>query len=840
LQATPSFLSTAPATRDESRRALFTVVAATLAFLALAPFARVQLEAHWAFVPMYQSALVVGDVITAALLLSHFYYLRSNALFVLASGYLFSACMAVAHMLTFPGLLSPTGLLDAGPQTTAWLYMFWHAGFPVAVIAYATLESGRWNLLPQSFAPGALIAFGAGTVAAATFALVMLASAGAQILPGIMQGNHYTPLMSAVVGSVWLTSLAALAVLWRKRSHTLLDLWLMVSTCAWIFDIALSAMLNAGRFDIGFYAGRVFGLIASTFVLIVLLIENGRLYARMVRAREREQAEHQDLIALNKDLEAAREVATAADRSKSAFLATISHEIRTPMNGVLGLLELLALGPLAPAQRLQVATIRESAQSLLRIIDDLLDISKIEAGRLDLSPEPASIAEVVASVSAAYAGVASAKNLILEEELDAGISPWVMVDHLRLRQILNNLVSNAIKFTDRGKVGLSARLETREGGHDLVRFTVRDTGIGVSKANQAKLFQPFVQAEPRTSRRFGGTGLGLSICQRLAGMMGSTIGMESAEGRGTTMTLVLRLPIASGTAMPPRPGDMVPGQAPNPAFRECPTVEEAERERTLVLVADDHPVNRMVLQRQLATIGYASECAENGREMLELWRTGRFALLLTDCHMPEIDGYEVALTVRSEEGARNLPPVPIIACTANAMKGEAERCIQVGMNDYLAKPVQIPELAGKLRMWLPWQAKGGLPGRAPEVENDLAAATSTAEPIDQATLDAVTGGSAAFAREVLQGFSDGYEARRAELHAALDYRDHRRVAEHAHRMAGACRTVGALRLARICTRIEIAAKDAAWKAIDEMRPELDREVALLRFHLLAVVNEAAR
>ena len=831
-----TFFAAMPATRGEMRRALVTVVALSLVFLALVPFAKHRLAAHWAFIPTYQSALVMCDLITGALLFSQFYFLRSTALFVLACGYLFSASFAFVHMLTFPGLFAAGGLLGAGPQATAWLYMFWHAGFPLSIIAYALLKA-RGSTLRQAFAPGALIAFGVGSVATMTFAFVLLATAGIEALPAIMVGDHYSPAMIVVVGGVWLTSLAALGVLWWKRPYSLLDLWLMVVMCAWLFDVALSAVLNAGRFDLGFYAGRVCGLIAASFVLLVLMVENGRLYARMVKVRDIEHAEHEKVLALNRDLEAARAAAQAADRSKSAFLATISHEIRTPMNGVLGLLELLSLGSLAPAQRTQVATIRESAQSLLRIIDDLLDISKIEAGRLDLSPEPASVAEIVASVTAAYAGVASSKNLILEEEVDPGISPCVMVDHLRLRQILNNLVSNAIKFTDRGKVSLAARLVAHEEGHDVVRFTVRDTGIGVSTANQAKLFQPFMQAESHTTRRFGGTGLGLSICQRLAGMMGGAIKMESAEGRGTTMTFELRLPVAAGSPAAARPGRLQPEQLENPAFREAPSVAVAELERTLVLVADDHPINRLVLQRQLATIGYASECAENGREMLDLWRTGRFSLLLTDCHMPEIDGYEVALTVRSEERDQNLAAIPIIACTANAMKGEAERCLEVGMNDYLAKPVQIPELAAKLRVWLPWQEDVS-PAPAASAAAGRLVDDWTLDVIDKPTLDAVTGGDDNLGRELLRGLGESYEANYSEIVSALEYRDHGRAAELAHRLAGACATVGALRLSRLCSRIETAARNATWKLLDELKPQLDREMMLLRSRLSAM-GEAA-
>jgi len=713
-----AFLSTSPATQRERRLALAAVVLSVLVFVAAAPFAKVQLAPLAAFIPTYQSALVVSDLITAVLLFSQFRFLKSRALLVLATGYLFTGLIAACHALTFPGLFAPGGLLGAGPQSTAWLYMFWHAGFPAFVIAYALLkDEGRETRIGIESAAAAACA--AAIAMAAVFTLVATSGQGA--LPPIMQGNRYTPAMVVVVSSVWGLSLVALLVLWRRRPHSLLDLWLMVVMCAWLFDIALSAVLNAGRFDLGFYAGRIYGLVAATLVLVVLLLENGALYAQLVKTRASEREEHRqaqtrasELVAMNNELEVARQAALSADRAKSAFLATMSHEIRTPMNGVMGMLELLALGRLEPDQRNQVSAIRESAHSLLRIIDDLLDFSKIEAGRLDLAPESTAISQVVESVYQTYAGAASSRNLRLQQQVDARISPAVMVDPLRLRQILNNLVSNAIKFTEKGEVALSARLLAREDGHDLIAFTVRDTGVGIAKENQQKLFEPFVQAETQTTRRFGGTGLGLSICRKLAQMMGGKIEMQSEAGAGTTMSVTLRLPIASAAATPAAAGPK-PAGAQDVRVRECPSVEAAERDRTLVLVADDHPINRQVLQRQLERIGYASEVAEDGREALGLWRTGRFALLLSDCHMPELDGYELARTIRADEAAQGTARKPIIACTANALAGEAEQCLAAGMDDYLAKPVQIATLAAKLQAWLPLAS--GPTGLTKEVQN---------------------------------------------------------------------------------------------------------------------------
>jgi signal transduction histidine kinase len=284
--ARPAFLSTLPAGRRDWRIALTVVTVSAVIFAAIAPFAKVGLAPVWAFIPAYQSALAVVDLITAALLLGQFGLLRSQGLLVLAGAYLFAAFIAIAHGLTFPGLFSPSGLLGAGPQSTAWLYMFWHGAFPLCIIAYAILE-GRVS--PLIGAPRVSIAMGCAVVTAlaSAVAFAYLATAGQHSLPEIMQGNSYTPAMIFVVSAVWLSNMVALGALWRRRPHTVLDLWLMVVICAWIFDIALSAVLNAGRFDVGFYAGRIYGLVASGLVLLMLLLENGALYARMVETHDK-------------------------------------------------------------------------------------------------------------------------------------------------------------------------------------------------------------------------------------------------------------------------------------------------------------------------------------------------------------------------------------------------------------------------------------------------------------------------------------------------------------------------------------------------------------------------
>ena len=306
--AAPS-LVVLPATASERRLALVVVAVSAIAFAIIAPLAKRPLAPVAAFIPIYQTALVVNDLITALLLFGQFSHLRLRGLLVLACGYLFTGAMAIVHLATFPGLFAPGGLLGAGPQTTAWLYMFWHAGFPVCVISYAWLK--------QTSASRRSILAGLATVLVAVAGLAALATAGQQSLPAIMQGNAYTPAMIFVVSSIWGCSLLALAVLWWRKPHSVLDLWLMVVMCAWLFDIALSAVLNAGRFDLGFYAGRIYGLLAASFVLLVLLLESSSLYAR---ALER-QGERLQLL---RELERA----VAAEQAPEAIAAAVIQPLR--------------------------------------------------------------------------------------------------------------------------------------------------------------------------------------------------------------------------------------------------------------------------------------------------------------------------------------------------------------------------------------------------------------------------------------------------------------------------------------------------------------------------------
>jgi signal transduction histidine kinase len=506
------FLSTLPASARERRAALLVVLVSFGIFLLAAPFAQVKLPEVWAFIPSYQSALLVTDLITSVLLFAQFALLRSQALLVLAGGYLFTAFMAVPHALSFPRLFAPEGLIGAGPQTTAWLYMIWHAGFPLAVIGYALLRDS-----PRARRPAIAAALTCVIALASVCAAALLTTAGHALLPAIMRGDGYTLTLPIVTGTVWTLSLMSLLVLWKQRAYSVLDVWLMVVLSAWLLDIALSAMLNAGRFDLGFYAGRVYGLMAATLVLLVLLIQTGAVYARLARSFEVERdVRDRELHEIRAEL-----IHVSRLTELGQMVSALAHEVNQPLT---------AAGSYVRAGRrlVQAGEVAKADEALQRGVEQVTRASQVIqrlrqfVKKADSECRPEDVRQVIEEAAALALLGAEGRGVHLEMDF-APDTPLVFIDKVQVQQVLLNLIRNAVEAMQSSpRRELAIRTIVRTDG--MVEVSVADSGPGLAADVREKLFQPFVTTKAT------GMGVGLSICRGIVEAQGGQMWLADDTG----------------------------------------------------------------------------------------------------------------------------------------------------------------------------------------------------------------------------------------------------------------------------------------------------------------------
>jgi signal transduction histidine kinase/CheY-like chemotaxis protein len=402
-----------------------------------------------------------------------------------------------------------------------------------------------------------------------------------------------------------------------------------------------------------------------------------RMFAGLGKANQRLDAALQAARTAQAEAEAARREAERMAEVRGHFLANMSHEVRTPMNGVLGMADLLLASPLSKEQQSYTWTIAQAARALVAVLDDVLDFSKLEAGKIRLEQVPFTVRELSAGVTRLLANDAASKGIALHSSVDAEVPERLLGDPTRVRQILYNLVGNAIKFTDRGDVSVRLRYAQR-----ALMIEVRDTGVGIASDKLDSIFDAFTQADASTTRQFGGTGLGLTISRELARTMGGDLRVESTLGVGSTFTA--DLPLAPTE-------EAEPDTSPN----AVPTTDRALR----VLVAEDNPVNQTVVARMLERLGHAATIVPDGEVALDAWRAGGFDIVLMDWQMPRLDGLEATRRLRAAERAEGRARLPVLAMTANVLSGDRERCLEAGMDDLLGKPVTLVQLRGALAAW---------------------------------------------------------------------------------------------------------------------------------------------
>ena len=637
---------------------------------------------------------------------------------------------------------------------------------------------------------------------------VLIAACGVQLML-MLQSSLLPALVIFVLGLL----VPMVMAFQSSAEHPSPDQVLVIGTVVVLISLTAVAFARLMMWMSNLHAGRE--------ILELMLQMEGDENVEQQRKMEERDSNSRDL---ERELFLEKEAVESAAMAKSEFLATMSHEIRTPLNGIVPVLEMLGDTRLDQEQKQFVSTALASSHHLLGIINDILDFSKIEAGRLQVEKIPFDVWELVNSVSAVMLGHAQKKNLDLQYLVSNDVPPVIQGDPIRLRQVLVNLVSNAIKFTQEGSITLEVSLKSEHGIGEQLMFSVKDTGIGISSETISHLFQSFSQADASTTRRHGGTGLGLVICKGLVELMGGQINVRSKPAAGSVFWFVLPLERAvseevsreavPGSRFTPVFGseEELPVPESEPVFHEVPVEPQLSG---IVLVVEDNPVNLGVARKMLQRLGLTCDAVTDGKSAVTAASGSRYDLILMDCQMPIMDGYEATRLIRQRERGKDAPQVPIIAMTANAMAGDREKCIEAGMDDYLSKPVVLDTLGKTLGYWLRVhespQPVQPVQGKTRRFTRSLTGKRGTAAANESEDAPSIVD------KEVLRnlyyvmgddfvGLIESYMAHvpqlMGEIRAGIEARDLSQVIRPVHSLKSSSANVGAMRLSSVAREME--------------------------------------